>query len=110
MWLSVSNPGRVSRGHGGHTQWLHTPATGVPHSLHTPAAGVAVDGVACAAMAASMWKTLKVEPGDLQVLIIVRALPCGSTHVSVDPFHSYVRLKIPLGRWSSEIRVDSVWG
>ena len=61
-------------------------------------------------MAASKWKTLNVESGDLQVLMIVRALPCGSTHVSVDPFHTYVRLKIPLGRWSSEIRVGSVLG
>ena len=64
-------------------------------------------GSACTAMACSTWKTLKVELGDWQVLMMVRTLLCGSMHVSVDPFHDYVRPQIPLGRWLSEIRVGS---
>ena len=66
-----------------------------------------VDGPA---MDCTAWKTLKVEIGDLSVLMIVRTLPCGAMHVSVDPFHDYVRPKIPLGRWLSEIRVGSDLG
>ena len=79
-------------------------------STYAPAAGVAESGgVACAAMATT-WKTLKVESGDLKALMIVRTLPGGSIHVSVDPFHDYVRPKMPLGRWLSEIRVGSDLG
>ena len=67
-------------------------------------------GVACTAMATSTWKTLKVESEDLKVLMIVRALPCGAIHLSVDPFHDYVRPKMPLSRWSSEVRFGSDLG
>ena len=55
-------------------------------------------------METSTWKTLKLELGDLHLLTIVRTLARGSVHVSVDPFHEYVRPKVPLSRWSSEIR------
>jgi len=51
------------------------------------------------AMDPSTWKTLKVEDGDLKVLMIVRSLPGGAIHVSVDPFHDYIRPKLPVGRW-----------
>ena len=61
-------------------------------------------------MAGDTWKTLKVESGNLKVLMIVRTLPCGSMHVSVDPFHDYVRPNVSLGRWLSEIRVGSDLG
>ena len=67
-------------------------------------------GSACTAMACSTWKTLKVELGDLQVLMMVRTLLCGSMHASVDPFYDHVRPNIPLGRWLSEIRVGSDLG
>ena len=52
----------------------------------------------------TVWKTLKVDSGDLKMLMIVRTLPCGSIHVSVEPFHDYVRPKIALGRWLSELK------
>ena len=52
----------------------------------------------------TLWKTLKVDSEDLKMLMIVRTLPCGSMHVSVEPFHDYVRPKMPLGRWLSELK------
>ena len=78
---------------------------------HAPATGMAelgsVDGTA---MDCTAWKTLKVEIGGLSVLMIMRTLPCGAMHLPVDPLHDYMRPKITLGRWLSEIRVGSDLG
>ena len=41
-----------------------------------------------------MWKTIKVELGDLQLLVNVRNSPHGDLYVSAQAFHDYVRPKV----------------
>ena len=95
---------------------LDTPATGedaLALPMHRPRAWrsqAVLLARPCHAMATSTWKTLMVESGGLKVLMILRIPPCGSMHVSVDPFHDYVRPQMPLGRWSSKIRFGSDLG
>ena len=102
MWLSAL------------IHWLHTPATGedpLAPPTHRPRAWQS-QAVRCSLRSHGHlhMEDPQVESGDLKVLMIVRTLPCGSIHVSVDPFHDCVRPKTPLGRWSSEIRFGSDLG